>query len=162
MQNNQECFAIRSFMIESLASLFQIMYLANISRVMYVSIGDTADDSDSMSGFCARNDWEAGSRRRHLRSLDIALVAWEVERAACDSYSLASDTTAAAACDDECLDEREVADSLRRDIAAGLDCSSSMDIRRDGECCWLEALLRCRGRRLTPEKEKLSQNFGIL
>jgi hypothetical protein len=103
-----------------------------------VAIGDTADDNDSMSGSCAHSDWVAGSKGpRHL-SPDIASVMEVVERAACGSCLwVASDKRAAVACDDEYPDA----------------CNSSMHIRRDGECCcWLEALLRCRDRSLTPVK----------
>lgn len=87
-----------------------------------------------------------------------------VERAAYDSCWWASDTTATEACDGECLDEREVADLVSRDKPAALGCSSSRHIRRDGECCWLEALLRCHDQRLTPDgiKKQINHVFEKL
>lgn len=121
-----------------------------------MSIGDTAGDNDSMNGSCVRSDWEADNSRHQDycsdQPLDIASVMEAVERAACGScWRVAFGMTAAAACDDESLDGQEVADLPRR-CKSALDCSSLMRIRRDGECCWLEALLRCHDRRLTPGK----------
>jgi hypothetical protein len=121
-----------------------------------VSIGDTVDDNDLTSGSCVRSDWEVDNIHRchHYRALDKdASVMGVAERAACGSCCLAaSDMTEAGVCDGECLDGREVADLPSRDKPV-LDCNSSMDIRKGcGECCWLEALLRCRDRCLTPAK----------
>jgi hypothetical protein len=94
------------------------------------------------------SDWEEGNSQQERLSPDIAWAAAVVERAACDSC-LASDTTAVVACVDERRDVSEAADSLQR--CKSVDCNLSTDIRKGCECCWLEALLRCRGRCLTPE-----------
>lgn len=72
-------------------------------------------------------------------SPDTSLAEEFVERA-CDSSAFG--TKVAVAYGGECLDGQEEVDLSLQDKS--VDYNSSMDIHKDGECCWLEALLRCR------------------